>query len=233
MEMKNAILPIGLLVVLLIILGVATLMLTGTVNDKVTKLADMNSIATTLANERALLITENLDVKTNYNNLLTNYNTNKAELTAAQSQVTSLSGTNTTLTAEKATLMATNATLLFDNNRLLVDNTAVTQLRLDKNALIVDKNKLVFDYNILSIDRNILFSTSNDYNTRAHRLYNYANPCYLAVKCIDNNAYCATKYGYDLNTGLGVAQYTLQVLTLKTNCVTAIDANVGDYNYFS
>jgi hypothetical protein len=244
MEMKDIMLPGGILVGLLIVLGIITIMLAGTVTDKDTKVTDLNTSVISLIDQVNLLTQDNLGVKTNYNNLLATYNTTTASLTAAQIQVTTLTTQTTSLTNEINNLNANNTSIRADYNTYIANT---TQLRIDYNLLSIDRNNLwrdnnglrfdnnfmVFDRNNLLLDKNNLLTSRTDMNVRAHRLYNYANTCYLAVKCIDNNVFCATKYGYDLNNLVGVAQYNLQILTLRTTCVTAIDGNINDYNYFS
>lgn len=239
--MKNIILPVGLLVGLLIVLGIATLMLTGTITDKDAKLTDMNTSVKALINDNGLLLAENTSVKTNYNNLLSTHNVTVASLTAAQGQVSTLTTANGTLTIEKAALTTDLNKAKFDFNTLFTDGNKMRYdynvLLITKNNLVIDNNKLVFDYNILGIDRNNLFSIKNDLNARGHRLYLNANTCYWASNCSDlNNTSCALKYGYgDINsitgnslTASNQAQYVLRPL-----CKSQIDSNMGDYNYFS
>ena len=239
--MKNIILPVGLLVGLLIVLGIATLMLTGTITDKDAKLTDMNTSVKALINDNGLLLAENTSVKTNYNNLLSTHNVTVASLTAAQGQVTDLTTTTASLTLQNNSLTIDLNKAKFDYNTLFTDGNKMRYdyniLLVTKNNLVIDNNKLVFDYNILGIDRNNLFSIKNDLNARGHRLYLNANNCYWAIKCSDlNNTVCALKYGYgDINsitgnstTASNQAQYVLRPL-----CTTSIDSNIGDYNYFS
>ena len=208
-------LPIGLLVGLLIILGIATIVLTGTINDKDVKVTDMNASIITLTVQVNALNADNLQVKTNYNNLLTTYNATTAALTTSQTQVATLTGANGTLTAEKAGLVAEKTALLSDKNILLFDKNI---LLIDKHNLLIDNNKWKLDYNNLYIDRNNLYITNNDYNARAHRLYTALYNCYLSVKTYK-----------DVNLIIGAADYNI----IKNTCITQIDVNIGDYNYFS
>jgi uncharacterized protein YoxC len=235
MELKNIILPVGVLIVALIILGIVTLTLTWNINEKVTKLSDMNSSIFDLNGQIAVLSANNLQINTNYNNLLATYNTTSAALQATQTQVTTLSSANNTLISEKASLASQIFSLSFDINRLTVDN---NRLSFDNNTvaqLRLDNNKLKIDLNILGIDRNQLYFITNDYNARAHRLYTYSNTCYWSAKCSDtNNTICALKYGYiDINSITGHSPTALlQAGILRSTCISTIDNNINDFNYF-
>lgn len=193
MELKDIILPVGVLVVALIILGVVTLSLTLNVNDKVNKLSDMNNSVSDLTVQVALLSADNLQVKTNYNTLLSTYNNTNTVLTNTQNELTAVTG-------KYQLAQSTISSLTVDNNKLTVANV-----------------QLVLDKNILNNNNNDLITINNDYNARAHRLFTALNNCYLDIKTHK-----------DSNIIIGDANYNLMINT----CVTSIDTNMNDFNYF-
>ena len=238
MEMKDIILPVGLLVGLLIVLGVGMLILTGNVTDKDTKLADLNSIAISLANEKVVLLADNLQVKTNYNTLLSTHNETVATLTAAQAQIINVTGQLDTMTSAKNILDIQNRSISVDLNTLRLDYNAfvfdTNKIRFDYNKVVSDNNRLLLDNNALAIDRNALVIIKNDMNSLGRRIYVSLDSCYWYAKCMDNNVTpCALKYNItgtptDINT-LVAARASVN----RNNCITITDANIGAYTYFS
>ena len=162
---------------------------------------------------------------------------NNALITVVADSAIQINNLNTQLTTASTQLTAVSSERDRIYSALVTTQTEYNILSTDNNTLKLDNNVLRFDNNFLVFDRNILIARDSnimvDMNNRGHLLYDSFDNCYLAVKCVDNNAFCATKYSYDINTPVGAAQLALQVLMLRNSCMAITDANIGDYNYFA